>query len=212
MARCDQRELVVQVQRVLDESDDAPGHTVSGKGVADVHAERRRSIASHRDVAGTGRETAGDEAQGRSGELAVRILRSKVHRVERSRDCDALVINLLDHTERAPGRHHIGAIGTREAHLAFRGPHRRIEADCRVVRERHADSGRRDREHQKRHHQHLLAPLAAEQPQRPTEDRAARGRATGTGPVQLPRPVLERQAHDTALGASSDSGPAGGIV
>jgi hypothetical protein len=59
LARGDERELVAQVQGVLDESDHAAAHAVRFEGVANVHAERRRGIGRHRDVSGTGRKATG---------------------------------------------------------------------------------------------------------------------------------------------------------
>ncbi len=102
LARRDERELVVEVQGVLDHSDDVAGHAVRDEGIADLHVEGRRGIGRHRDVVRAGRETPGDEAECGVTVRPVRILRAQVDRVAGSRDRDALVVDLLDRAERTP--------------------------------------------------------------------------------------------------------------
>ena len=140
------------------------------------------------------------------------ILRAEIERVDGTWDRDALVVDLLDGAEGAPGGRDIGAVGAGKRDLVLRGSHHRVELLARVVCEPDSDGGRADREHDQRQHQYLLTPLPTKQPPRPAEDRPPRGATAGARRLLHARSLLERKAHDLAFGASSDSGPGGGIV
>ena len=183
------------------------------KRIADVHVEGRRGIVGHRDVVGAGRETPGDEAQRRMPVRPVRVLGAEIHRVAGSRDRDALVVDLLDRAERTPRRRDIRAVGTDERHRSGRGPHRGVERKSGVVREGHS---RRSSPRPRTPSAPPRAPAGATRDGTvaTTSGRspAAPARRPSRADIQFARSLLERQAHDFASGASSDSGPAGGIV
>ena len=212
LARCHERELVAQVEAVLDDADNAARTPVGNHGVADVHVQRRGRARGQGDVTRARRKPPGDEAQQRMPELAVGVLRAQIERVERSRYRDALVVDLVDRAEGSPRRGDIGSDVAAERHQAVGSAETRVLRMARVVRECDADGRRRNREDHQRQHEHLLTPLPPEQPPRPTEDRPSRGPTTRGGHLHGSGSLLECEAHRCASGVSSDSGPAGGIV
>ena len=212
LTRRHERELVAEVHRVLDQPDNVAGHAVRDEGIADVHVEGRRGIAGHRDLAGAGRETPGDEAQRRMPVHAVRVLGAEIHRVARfpGPRCSGGRSPRPCGRHAAPPRHPRGlaptnviepvAVPIAESRgspaLYARPTPTVVAATANTISATTSTCWRHSRRNS-RHDQRKIARRAGPPPD---------------ADIQLPRSLLERQAHDFASGASSDSGPAGGIV
>ena len=203
-----------EVQRVLDESDDVAGHAVRDEGVADVHVERRRGVArSSRSSPGpVGKRPATRRSVG----CPYVPFGSSARRSTVLSD-PGIAMLWWSISSIVPKARCAAATSARSAPEnvidAGRGSHRRVEA--RVPRCRRA-SRRRSSPRPRTPSAPPRAPAGATRDGTAAttsgRSRAAPARRRSRPMLQLPRSLLERQAHDVASGASSDSGPAGGIV
>ena len=140
-----------QVLGVLDDADHPQRPAVDRPGRADLQVERRRDRRGHRRLAGTDRVAAGDQAQHRLAEDAVRVLGAQIDRSDRSRHRHALVGDRFGGAEAAAGR--------RPGRRRRRSPRDRLMSSrasavpntpwsvpCDVDDEPEADGGRSDRD------------------------------------------------------------------
>ena len=145
--------------------------------------------------------------------LPVRILGAEIERVEGSGDRDALVIDLLDRAEGALRGGDIRAVGAGERHHARRAfPSSGRDRVRRCTRARCRRSSPRPRRPSTPTRALAGATPAGTAATTNGRSRGAPVRRRSAAASSSPRPLLQRQAHDFASGASSDSGPAGGIV
>ena len=143
--------------------------------------ERRRDAARHRDLVGARRVVPRDEREHRTAEGPVRVLRTKLIGVDRSRDRLRLVLDQLDTAETVlearDDARRVRVVG-RERH----GVLRRAEAEVRRLRVVRGDGRshdrRRDRDRDEGEDQELLTPLAPKQAPRPADDGTTGRRAT----------------------------------
>jgi hypothetical protein len=106
--RRQQGELVVQVARVLDKTDDGSRRPVEGEHAADADLEGCRHRVGDRDLAGGGRVTALLEPQHRRAVGAVRVLGPELEGLDRARNRHRLVADHLDGAEPRPDRRDLG--------------------------------------------------------------------------------------------------------
>ena len=176
----DERELVEEALGVLDDADDLALDATDAPAVADREVEVRGEAARDRDLARARRVAPGDEREHRTAEGPVRVLRTELIGVDRSRDRLRLVLDHLDAAEavlQARDDARRVRVVAREGH----GVLRRAEAGVlrrRVVRrDGRADDRRRDRDRDEGEDQELLTPLPPEEPPGPADDGTTGGRA-----------------------------------
>ncbi len=153
LPRRDEGELVAEVDRVLDDPDHLARRAVLGELVADVQPEGRGGTVGERDLVRAGRVATGHQAQQDVAVLAEGVLRPQVERGGRAGDGDALVVDLLDHTEAFACRRDGCGVGAGDGHLPIGRPEGGVEGPGRVRRERDADHRGRHREDDEGEHQ-----------------------------------------------------------
>ena len=181
LTRRHQRELVLQVEGVLDHPDHREGPTVlrcqllptcRPKAVADA--------ARHRHLIGSGRVTAGVEAQRDPDIMTSRVGVPHIDGGDRTRDGDGLVRHHVRGPEGALHRGDVGVElvpGTRDLNDGVGGAEGWVVVQLGGVRDDRQPDGRgRHRHHQERQHERLATPLPAEHPPGPADHRPA-GRA-----------------------------------
>ena len=164
LARRDQRELVLQIARVLDDPHDAQCAGALVPDSADAQPVDRRDTAGHRDLPG-GWVVAGVQPQHRGRIEPVRLLRANVDGVDRAGDRRGRVLDHLDPAEPRPGRRDIGRLLGRRA-----GDVQQVVGGAELgTRRRRPGRGERDagdggnhRDDQQADDCQLLAPFAPE--------------------------------------------------
>jgi hypothetical protein len=193
--RRQQGELVVQVARVLDKTNDGSRRPVEGERAADADLEGCRHRLGDRDLAGGGRVAALLEPQHRRAVGAVRVLGPELEGLDRAWNRHRLVADHLGGAQPRPDRGDLrvqrGWIGPLEVEAmggrAESGVGRRDD----VVGGRDAEDRRGHGDGEQHQHQELLAPLSAEQPPSPAQDRSPSRNATVGRPL-LGRPPEQR--------------------
>ena len=185
----DESELVTEIEWVLDDADDGPTPPVEIERRPQLHVQELGHTLGEGDLAGPGRVAATAEREEIAAVGPIRVLRAEVHRLDAAGHGHRAVADDVRRPERLLGRRQgclerlrIGAVETEQpagrAEIA-------VVRRARVVDEGDAADRGRDRDRQERHHQDLLAPLAAEHAPRPADERAARGNAAVLLPSQL---------------------------
>ncbi len=182
LPRCDERELVEEALRVLDDADDPALGTTDGPGVTNLQVERRSHPARHGDLARAHRVAPGDECKHGAAERSVRILGAELERVDRAGDRHRLV---LDHLDAAEAMLEVSDVArhVRVQTRIGRGVPGRAEAEIRrlrrVRRDGRADDSGHDRHGDEGEDQELLTPLPAKEAPSPPDD----GTPCGHSPV-----------------------------
>jgi len=186
LAGGDQRELVRQVARVLDDAGHPPGRARGLPGAAHVRAVQGRHLAGQRHLAGAGRVAAADQAEQRSVVVPVRIFGAQPHRLGGARG-DFLVLDEVGRPPAACDGGDVGGqvrVGAAQRHEPGGGAVRAVVgvAELPVRDDTGAPDRRRDRHGEQAEHEQLLAPFPAEQPPAPAEHRAPGGDTPVAGP------------------------------
>ena len=198
---CDERELVEEALRVLHDADHLALDAADSPGGSHRKVERRRDAARHGDLVGARRVVPGDEREHRTAEGSVRVLRTELIGVDRSRDRLRLVLDHLDAAEAVlqarDDARRVRVVG-REGH----GVLRRAEAGVlrrRVVRrDGRAHDRRRDRDGDEGEDQELLTPLPPEEAPGPADD-GPTGRRAAVGGAGVGEAVRGRRCSSRLL-------------
>ena len=178
LSGCDERELVEEALRVLDDADDLALDTTDAPAAADREVEVGGDAARHGDLARARRVAPGDEREHRTAEGPVRVLRTELIGVDRSRDRQRLVLDHLDAAEAVLQARddacRVRVIG-REGHGVLRRAEAGVVRRRRIRRDGRAHDRRRDRDRDEGEDQELLTPLAPEEPPGPADDRPPGG-------------------------------------
>ena len=183
LARDDEGELVQQALRVLHDAGDPAGRAAGAPEVTDPETEGGRHPAGHRHLARAGRVVPADQGEHRLAVRAARVLRAQVEGVDRAGDGDGLVLDHVDPAEAVPQRGDLAGqvrVGGLEVGLVLGGAETRVRRRGRVGGHRRPDDGGRHRDRDEPEDQQLLAPLTAQQPPGPADDRAPGGNAPVT--------------------------------
>ena len=198
---CDERELVEEALRVLDDADDPALDATDAPGGSHRKVERRRHAARHGDLVGARRVVTGDEREHRTAEGSVRVLRAELIGVDRSRDRQRLVLDHLDgagvlqprddaRRVRVVGREGCGVLRRTESGVLRR----------RVVRrDGRTHDRRRDRDGDEGEDQELLTPLAPKEAPGPADDGPA-GRHAAIGGAGVGEGCENSGAHRGSFG------------
>ncbi len=215
LAGGNQGELIRQVARVLHDAGHPPGGARGAPGAAHVRAVQGRDLAGQRDLAGTGRVCAADQAEQRSVVAPVRTLGAELHRPGgASRE-----FLILDYIGWAPVARDGSDVGGQVRVVAGqrdrcgRGAERGVVgvAELCIRDDAGAPDRRGDRHGEQAEHEQLLAPFAAEQPPAPAKYRATGDDAAARARVQVGS-LAQGGAHRVRPGMRRDSGPGGRVV
>ena len=99
LPRCNEGELVEEALGVLDDANHLALDAGDSPGGSHPQVERQRNAARHRHLVGARREVSGNEREHRPAEGSVRVLRTELIGVDRSRDRQRLIFDHLDATE-----------------------------------------------------------------------------------------------------------------
>ena len=209
-----ERELVAQLARVLDDADDGSATAVERQGRADPKTKSLGNPVGDGNLAGTLGVAAPAEGEELGAVRAVGILRPVVDFLDSTRERHGPVADDIGRPERllrgVEPRLELSRIGRVEDQDVVGRSELAVVGRNRLVRNRDAADGSRDGDGQERQHDQLLAPFAAEHPPRPPDDCAASGDAAIPRAGQR-RPVRKGR-HRRSPAARSDSGPAGADV
>ena len=214
LAGCDEREVVEQVLRVGHDPDDVARLSALAPGVSDAQVQLGGQPAGQGDFASSAGVAPACQGEHRLAVRAVRVLRTQAVRGDRARHGQGLI---LDHVDRAEPVREGGDLGDDLGAGVFERGHVECGAEACAGRllgvgcHRRPDEGGCDRDGDQGQDQQLLAPLAAEQPPGPSDDRAPRGEAAVAG-EGAHGAFVHRDAHWARPGASRDSGPGAGAV
>ena len=207
----DQRELVAELARVLHDADDLAPNPVERQRQPDPEPQQPRHAVGDGDLAGARREAATAQREQLAAVDSPRILRTEVHRLDAPRDSDRAVSDDIARPELTPcgGERviELARIAAVEPEQVRGRAELGVIGGTGVVDDRDAADRGGHRDGQQRHHQQLLAPLAAEHAPGPANQRAPRGDAARPRRAQR-RPGGER-GHRRSPAASSESGPGG---
>ena len=191
--RGDERELVAQLARVLDDADDGPATAVEREGRPDLEPQELRDAVGDRDLAGARRVA----APARARAARRRRRRPDPARGSRpSRRCrgqrpyavpDDLRSSRTDSSAGGERRLELSRIGAVEPEQVIGRAELGVVRGARVVDDRDAADRRGHRDREQRHHQDLLPPLAPEHAPGPADHGAAGGDAAVPRSARAPR-------------------------
>ena len=177
----DECELVAQITWVLDDADSGPSAAIESQRLPDLEPEERGHPVGDGYLVAAFGVGASLECKAWGPVRSARVLSTELHRFNGAGHSQRAVADDVGRPEpvREGGetrlqRVRIGAIQLEEV---IGGAELGIVRRGRVVGDRDAADRGRDRDGQKRDHQDLLPPLAAEQAPRPADQRATRGNA-----------------------------------
>ena len=169
----DERELVTQLARVLDDPHDRPPLAVERQGRADFEPQKVGHAVRDGDLARLRRVAAPAEGEEDVSVGAARILRAIVHRLDAARDRDRAMRDDIGRPERSSSGDEacletarIGAV--ERQHGIGRAEHGVVARRVGVVDDRDAADRGGDGDAEEGQHEELLPPLAPEEAQAPS--------------------------------------------
>jgi hypothetical protein len=201
----DERELVSELPRVLDDADDCASGPVERELRARLEPQKLGDAVGHGDLARAGRVAAAPEREQLAAVGALGVLRPVLDRLDTAGDGYRAAPDRVDRPERlaccVEPRAELRPIRGVEREQLVGRAELAVVGRNRVGRDRDAADRGGDGDREERQHEELPAPLAAEHPRRPPHDRAARSDAAVVARAQRRSPA-----------ASSDSAPGRGDV